>query len=577
MSRRLLDPLIGSAVQLAYRLRKRAEFNGVAHVRFARNRAKPHPRSEVLPKGSVHGKGALPLPVDILVERDVAVTLRDGVVIYTDVLRPVGDTPVPAIVAWSPYGKNNPLSQLLKVQTPLSNLQKFEAPDPAYWVARGYAVVNPDIRGSGMSQGRCSAWGSSDGRDGHDLVEWLAARDWCSGKVGFAGNSYLAISQWFIGAERPPHLAALAPWEGLVDVYRNSVAPGGVIDAEFSKLGVLLFKGGFIQDQCRMIEREPLLTPYWRDKIAAVERIEVPTYVVASYTNKVHSRGTIHAFQRLGSRDKWLRIHNTHEWSDFYEHQDDLLKFFDRYLKGQDNGWEQTPRVRMSVLDPGGVDVVNRAEDSFPPQSVRFERLYLDGATGALSRQPLGTLAKVSYKARDRKDQMQFTLRFDSATEIAGSMTLRLWVSLIDANDTDIFLQAQKLDAQGRERPVLVHGAPYSGQHGAPFEWGAGQLRVSHRKLDPARSTPEAPVLAHDAPQPLVGNEVVPVDIELPPMAIRFRPGEQLRLLIAGRPLYTPEFTFLASAPSRNRGTVVIHTGGRFESHLLAPLQPSPA
>jgi uncharacterized protein len=566
------------ALKVAYGLRKRAEFDGVQHIKLRPFRGKPTPRREVLSEGAVCGKGALPLPVDILAERDVAVSLRDGVVIYVDVFRPVGDTPVPAIVAWTPYGKSQPLPSLSKLSAPLSGLQTFEGPDPAFWVAKGYAVVNVDIRGTGLSEGRARLWGPGEGRDGHDLVEWLAAREWCNDKVGFAGNSYLAITQWYIGAERPPHLAALAPWEGHMDAYRDSVAPGGVPDAEFSKLAVLgLVKGGFIPDQARMIEREPLMTPFWRAKIADVERVEVPTYVVASYTNKVHSRGTIRAYNSLGSKDKWLRIHNTHEWSDFYEHQDDLLKFFDRYLKGLDNGWERTPRVRMAVLDPGGTDIVNRAEARFPPQCVRYERLYLDAATGAMSRQPLPTSASVQYRARGGEDRVQFTTRFDSAVEIVGSMSLHLWVSLRGADDSDIYLQAQKLDAQGKELPVMVHGAPYSGQHGAPCEWGTGQLRVSQRKLDLARSTEEQPVLVLNEPQLPSEGEVVPIAIEIPPMAMRFRKGEQLRLTIAGHKLFTPEVTFLPTAPSPNRGTTVIHTGGRFESSLRVPQQAWPS
>jgi uncharacterized protein len=565
--------LAGRAVQLAYWTRQRAEFAGVPYVHFARSREKPNPRTEVLKKGSVHGKGALPLPVDILVEHDVPVVLRDGVTIYIDILRPTNREKVPAIVAWSPYGKKNPLSRLAKVPIQLSNLQKFEAPDPAYWVARGYAVINPDVRGSGMSEGKHAFWGSQVGNDGYDVVEWLAACEWSNGKVGFAGNSYLAISQWHIGAARPPHLAALAPWEALVDLYRHSVAPGGIPDAEFSKFAILLCKGGFTEDQAEIIGRDPLIAPYWLDKIPALDRVEVPTYVVASYTNKVHTRGTIHGFNGLGSKDKWLRIHNTHEWSDFYEYQDDLLKFFDRYLKGIDNGWEETPRVRMAVLDPGGKDTINRPEESFPPRSARLEPLYLDAATDKLSNQCPTASATAQYDASSQSGQRSFTYRFDTAIELAGSMKLRLWVSTPSADDADIYLQLQKCDRAGTELPVLVFGAPYSGAHGAPYEWGNGQIRISQRKVDLAKSTDALSFLCHDEEQRLRPGEIVPVDIEIPPMAMRFREGEQLRLTVSGRPLATPEFTFLLSPPSRNRGMTMIHTGGRYQSYLLVPQQ----
>ena len=103
----------------------------------------------------------LPLPVDIVFEKDVAVTLRDGVTIYVDILRPPGAEKVPVVVAWSPYGKsrgNAPrytdLFGLLGMDTStLSGLMKFEGPDPAFWCAHGYAVCNPDPRGCFNSEG----------------------------------------------------------------------------------------------------------------------------------------------------------------------------------------------------------------------------------------------------------------------------------------------------------------------------------------------------------------------------------------------------------------------------------------
>jgi putative CocE/NonD family hydrolase len=80
-------------------------------------------------------------------------------------------------------------------QSELSGLGKFEGPDPAFWCANGYAICNPDARGVYNSGGDSLFPGQQDGQDCHDLIEWLAARDWCTGKVGMSGNSYLAIAQ----------------------------------------------------------------------------------------------------------------------------------------------------------------------------------------------------------------------------------------------------------------------------------------------------------------------------------------------------------------------------------------------
>ncbi|MFJ8864138.1 CocE/NonD family hydrolase, partial [Streptomyces sp. NPDC102451] len=184
-----------------------------------------------------------PLPVDIVFEKDVPVTLRDGVTIHVDVFRPVGSEKVPVVVAWSPYGKGQGTSAsvmgifgMVGLDNKIvSGLAKFEGPDPAYWCAQGYAICNPDIRGVVDSEGDSVVWDRQEGRDCYDLIEWLGVQDWCTGKVAMSGTSYLAVSQWFAAAEQPPHLAAINPWEGVSDVYRDLVMRGGMPDTGFAE------------------------------------------------------------------------------------------------------------------------------------------------------------------------------------------------------------------------------------------------------------------------------------------------------------------------------------------------------
>lgn len=156
--------------------------------------------------------------------------LRDGTTIYTDLYRPVDGHGLPTIVAWSPYGKRAGTVVLddypYRAGVPrsaTSGLEKFEAPDPAYWCAHGYAVANPDTRGAFSSEGDIRVWNSCEGQDGAEFVDWLGSQDWSNGKVGLCGSSWLAAAQWFIAAERPKCLAAINPWEGLSDVYRDAL------------------------------------------------------------------------------------------------------------------------------------------------------------------------------------------------------------------------------------------------------------------------------------------------------------------------------------------------------------------
>jgi putative CocE/NonD family hydrolase len=144
-------------------------------------------------------------------------------------------------VAWSPYGKSGRGFFNLDLvpgrvgvpQSRLSGYEKFEAPDPAEWTSRGYAIVNPDVRGAYDSQGNIRWWCSDEGRDGYDVTEALAVMPWCNGSVAFVGNSWLAISQWFIAAQRPPHLKCIAAFEGASDIYRELICRGGVPQRAF--------------------------------------------------------------------------------------------------------------------------------------------------------------------------------------------------------------------------------------------------------------------------------------------------------------------------------------------------------
>jgi len=519
----------------------------------------------------------------IYCERDVAVRLRDGTTIYTDIYRPEGATSVPAIVAWSPYGKRagyEPDLGLVNLSfsfglprvspTPMA---MFEGPDPGYWCHYGYAVINTDPRGVGNSEGTVIGFGTQEGQDCYDLIEWVAARDWSNGKVGMSGNSWVAIIQWFAAAERPPHLTCIAPWEGLSDAYREFVCRGGIPETDLTNLVMNACGPGRTEDVAGMALKYSLMNAYWEDKIAKVENIEIPAYIVAGYTNPFHPRGTFGAFERIPSPNKWLRVHNNMEWPDLRtpENHEDLRLFYDRYLKGIHNGWELTPRVRMTVCDPGGVDQINRPETDWPLPQTQYQRLFLNADTGTLSPSPVTKESSVRYDAQE--GEATFTIRFDKDTELTGYAKLRLWVEADEADDMDLFVRGQKLDEQGN--PFYVPVAAYP--DGEFWGW----LRVSHRELDEARSTPYQPYHTHRREQLLKPKEIVPVDIEIWPIGTIWHAGQQLRVTVSGH--FTPPWKAFKHLPPeanpcrfvvRNKGNHIIHTGGKYDSHLLVPVIP---
>ena len=419
------------------------------------------PGTRTLEAGFQVGPAFMPLPVDIVLEKDVAVQLRDGVTIHLDVFRPATSEPVPVIVGYSPYGKGQGASVsvmgifgLVGLQNSIvSGLEKFEGADPAYWCARGYAICNPDIRGIVDSDGDSVLWDRQDGRDCYDIIEWLAEQEWCSGKVGMSGTSYLAASQWFTAAEQPPHLTAINPWEGVSDVYRDLVKRGGMPDTGFARQ---LQEGSFFgksrkEDVLGEVETHPLVDSLWEQKIPELASITVPAYVVASYSNTLHTAGTFRAWRRIASEEKWLRVHNSQEWPDYYDEAnvDDLRRFFDHYLKGEDNGWEQTPHVRYALLDLEGGDTINVPGDTFPPSDVVSTKYYLDGRTRALTTAAPSDEVSVAYAVDRNPDAVSFITTFEHETVLVGYPKAHLFVEAKGADDMDLFVLVQKLDPYG--------------------------------------------------------------------------------------------------------------------------------
>lgn len=514
----------------------------------------------------------------IVCQQDVGVQMRDGVTLYCDIFRPAdSDEKVPAILAWSNYGKrcNEFRPPELVGFTPgvpvgaISEMAKFEAADPSYWCRNSYAVINVDIRGIGYSGGYHDQFGIQDGQDGYDFIEWTAAQPWCNGKVTMAGSSALAISQYHIAAQQPPHLACIAPWEGMADMYRESLYEGGIPSIQFTNFATAGAAGLLgIDDQGGMAEKYPLMNGYWRNKIPDFSKIQVPMYVTAGW-NHFHLRGSVNAFRFAGTNLKWLRAHREFEWPDFYtpENIAELKLFFDRYCKGIHNGWEMTPRVRIDVQDVFDADyATRRPEKEFPLARTRYERLYLNAAEGTMEAAPVAAEASVSYEPNE--ELVTFDYKFDRDTEITGYPYLHVWLEAQGHDDMDVFVTLKKLSTAGVEQPVTIFGGT------APHPGAWGKMRVSHRELDPELSTDYNPVMAHTREQKLAPGEVVPCDIEIYPMSRFWHAGETLRVQIAGRYIRDPHWIEPLMSETDNHGLHVVHAGGEHDSFLQIPVIP---
>lgn len=416
-------------------------------------------------------------------------------------------------------------------------------------------------------------------------------------RVSYAGNSWLSQTQWFIGAERPPHLACLAPWEGWNDAYNDDVVRGGIPAPGFQQ-DILIQSSpniGRAEDVVAMTAKYPLWNQYWEDRRAKLELIDVPLYITASWTNLLHTRGTFKGYLNTGSKDKWLRVHNSHEWPDLYYPQnvEDLRKFYDYYLKGIENDWKFTPRVRLCILNPSGNDVINRPEHEFPLARQMERKMFLDCSTRRLQMdQDVPKHSTAEFDGPTGKFEFFYTVPSDM--ELTGFFALKVWVEAVDTDDIDLFVKISKLSSAGdlletmcvdpgylQPNPEAARQIVRDGHRdGNPLynlyfaEGSTGRLRVSHRELDDSKSTPSQPVYTHTRQQKLSPGEIVPAVIEMWPHGMTWTTGEILRLTVAGyntRPEHLPYL----KPPIYNKGRAVIHAGGKYDSHLLVPFVPA--
>jgi predicted acyl esterase len=269
------------------------------------------------------------------------------------------------------------------------------------------------------------------------------------------------------------------------------------------------------------LDRHPLNDAFWDSKRPNLAAIEIPAYVVASWTDHgIHTRGTLEGFTGIRSAHRFLEVHGRKKWSRYYwpESVSRQLAFFDRYLKGIPNEVDGWPPVRIEVRERHS-EGQWRDERAWPLPSTRYVPYFLDAAAGTLAAEPPAHAACVSYDSGATGTGARFDLTFTEDTEVTGYALAKLWVSLDDgAVDGDLFAALQKVDASG-----AVVNFPYftlqdDGQ--AAHGW----QRVSHRELDPAR-IPGQPVRPHRRELPVPEGEVVEVQVEFWPSSTLFRTG----------------------------------------------------
>ncbi|MEW6444105.1 MAG: CocE/NonD family hydrolase [bacterium] len=564
----------------------------------------------------------------------VPIRMEDGIVLRADVFRPIREGRYPVILTYGPYAKGAAFQEVYPVQWELMvaefpevargstcKYQNWEVVDPEKWVPDGYSVVRVDSRGSGWSPGLLDVFSPRETKDLRDCIEWAAAQSWSNGKVGLCGISYYAINAWQVAGLQPPHLSAMIPWEGVADLYRDACYHGGILCC-FAALWypgeVLPMQYGRGERSCRnpntgepvagpvtltdeelaasrvdvfsVVKGRPLDDAWYRSRSADWSKIRVPFLSAANWGGQgLHSRGNFEAFMNAASEQKWLEVHGLEHWALFYTDYGLSLqkRFFGHFLKGEDTGWAQQPRVLLQVRHVDG-GFTERHENEWPLARTQWTRYYLESSQLQLLLTRPALEGAVDYDPAGEGVTF-WTAPVEVTTEITGPIAAKLFVSS-STQDADLFVVVRVFDPDGKE--VLLRGAL---DPNTPI--AQGWLRASHRELDIDRSRPYRPHHKHEKIAPLRPGEIYELDVEIWPTCLVIPAGYRIAFTIRGRdyecgrePAGTARrlpYPTTGCGPclhvdpgdhrSNPRNTrVTVHTGGENASYLLLPVVPEP-
>ncbi len=511
----------------------------------------------------------------LVVEKNVLVPTRNGSSLAANVFLPSGEGRFPVICSFSPYGKDRSWEESSPRHegVELGPFSVWETPDPQWWAQRGYALVRADVRGTGASPGRFDPLSRHDQEDYYDLIEWAASQPWSTGKVGLSGISYYAIFQWLVAALQPPHLAAIVPWEGMNDLYREWAYQGGIYGNGFTNMwwhghysppGRL--NGQPAVDWRTEFKRRPFDDQWYRERSASLSRVTVPLLSAGNWgAFHLHLRGNVEGFTGAASRHKRLVVHTGTHIDPYYSDwgRAEQLRFLDRWLKGLRNGAEHGPPVRLAVRR--GKEVAWRDESEWPLARTSWRRLYLDASSRGLDWHPAAA-GSAGYPAPAGAVAFE-TPAVDGELELTGPMMAHLWLSS-STQDADLFVTVRDIGPDGEE----VTG---TGPRGGPVPMAVGWLRASHRELDPERSLPYRPYHRHRRSLPLRPGEPVELDVEIWPTSLVLMPGHRLRLEIAANDEAMAALVHNDPddrSPARFAGQNRVHTGHGHDSYVLVPV-----
>ena len=535
-------------------------------------------------------------------ELDVSVRMSDGIRVSVRIYRPDGDGPFPALFAASPYRYDND-------DVPPTMVFFWHEVGPIHWyVARGYAYVHLDVRGTGRSEGDYGFFNRRERRDLYEVIEWIAKQRWSNGRVGGIGQSYYAASQWCMAAESPPHLACIAPYDGHIDFYRGWYYSGG-IQSNFAQVwwnGSVRIANKFpangapsrdmSYDLVYDLMQHPLVDSFWEERSIDEDlaKTTLPVYSIGVWVKRdLHLAGNIRGYHLVKGPKKLLlsgvptlpQALAEYASSDFHERV--LAPFYDHYLKGESTNYS----ARSAVEYQFGIARVQRSASTWPPSEVHTEVVFLQsGPSGTVNSLNDGKLAitpgsgepTTSYSYPDADwaigpvaltprgpDAVRRVVTYTSAAlnedlTVTGAPVLILNISTTRTDANVIAKLSVQHPQTTEERAADIQPASAI--------VAKGWLRASQRALDPRKSIHGEPYLAHSAREPLIPGTPYELSIELTPLAYRFPAGSRIRLELCCIDSTVTDLQFTHIYTPDMVGTDTFHHDAAFPSRLSLPI-----
>ena len=524
---------------------------------------------------------------------DVRIPMRDRLELSANLWRPrprdgAPDQRFPVILEMIPYGKDN-------------WRRNWDTAFGEWLAARGFALCRLDVRGTGSSPGiALDEYTEAETLDGFDAVEWLAAQPWCNGNVGMWGISYGGFTSIQVAKLRPPHLRAIVPMYATDDRYRDDVHfRGGCVTASeksqyaVSQVGMNAmpprpsFRGSGWRDEWReRLERTPpwLLAwvreqhdgPYWRRGSLApdYEALECAVFQIAGWTDGYVDPAFRIQERCVNAARRTLVGNWVHSFPDDaypgpnLDWMHEFVRFFDRYLKDVDNGWDHEPALTWFEREWAQPEPFPRewpgrwrAADAFPVPGTATTTLFLgngslDAGPGAESvdhiahAATVGTAGGLSWGAGWHPNGLARDLRPDERRGLTYTTEpLDAPMSVIGSPEVVLHVSATMPIAT-----CVVRLSEVS-RSGVSSLVATGALNLTHRRSD---ASPEPmPIDAVAGPEE--------VRIPLRSTGYRFTPGSRVRLTLLTS--YWP-----ALWPSPLAGDLRVHSGAATPSRLVLPI-----